>query len=92
MNLEINRACKEEKQLQRSSLKCEDFHDYKVIIIAGNKNAIVIFLLDQNKFEKFCSYYLRSDKQIYYFLYYSLSILANVKFKSFQKSKKLNTF
>lgn len=58
MNLDVDRACKEEKQLQRSSLKHEDFHNYKVIIIAGNKNATAIFLLDQNKLEKFCSYYL----------------------------------
>lgn len=70
INLEVDRACKEE--LQRSGLKCEDFHDCKVIIMAGNKNATATFLLDQNKFEKFCSYYLRSDKQIYYYLYYSV--------------------
>lgn len=46
INLEVYRACKEEKQLQRSSLKCEDFHDYKVIIIAVNKNATDMFLLE----------------------------------------------
>lgn len=43
MNLEVDRACKEENQLQGSSLKCDDFHDYKVIIIAGKKMLLLFF-------------------------------------------------
>lgn len=65
MSLEVDRAVKKEKQLQRFSIEWRDVCDHKVIITAGNKKFYCYFLLDQIKLRK--TVYSRVHNEVYLF-------------------------